>query len=74
MMPSSNTNRGRRRGHTNQNRNNNSNGRGSRDNDYITVNPPKQKNIKLPFFAYGIFKPGQLAYSRISEFVKKQIF
>ena len=72
MMPSSNTNRGRRRGHTNQNRNNNSNGRSSRDNDYITVNPPKQKNIKLPFFAYGIFKPGQLAYSRISEFVKNK--
>ncbi|UOA08384.1 hypothetical protein [Methylobacter sp. S3L5C] len=27
-------------------------------------------NILLPFFAYGIFKPGQLCYSRISNFVE----
>ncbi len=26
-------------------------------------------NYDLPFFAYGIFKPGQLAYSRIEKFV-----
>ena len=25
----------------------------------------------LPFFAYGIFKPGQLCYSRISHLVEK---
>lgn len=28
-------------------------------------------DINLPFFAYGIFKPGQLAYSRIKSYVKK---
>ena len=27
-------------------------------------------NISLPFFAYGIFKPGQLCYSRIADFVE----
>lgn len=27
------------------------------------------RKLYLPFFAYGIFKPGQLAYSRIQEFV-----
>ena len=34
--------------------------------------PEKKKekdNLKLPFFAYGIFKPGQLAYSRIEDYV-----
>ena len=28
-------------------------------------------NISLPFFAYGIFKPGQLAYSKIRNRVKE---
>ena len=28
------------------------------------------QNINLPFFAYGIFKPGELAFYRIKEFVK----
>ncbi|MGC9342793.1 MAG: hypothetical protein ACP5E3_08840, partial [Bacteroidales bacterium] len=27
------------------------------------------KNINLPFFSYGIFKPGQLCYSRIKDLV-----
>jgi len=27
-------------------------------------------NISLPFFAYGIFKPGQLCYSRIGDLVE----
>lgn len=27
-------------------------------------------NLSKPFFAYGIFKPGQLAYSRLEEYVK----
>ena len=35
------------------------------------VEPPR--NIELPFFAYGIFKPNQLAYSKIEEYVKKAI-
>lgn len=28
-----------------------------------------QNDCSLPFFAYGIFKPGQLAYSRIKDYV-----
>ena len=63
-----NSNRGNIRNNTNQNRNNNPRSSGG-NNDYITVAPPKGNNIKLPFFAYGIFKPGQLAYSRIKECV-----
>ena len=27
------------------------------------------KDYALPFFAYGLFKPGQLAYSRIEKYV-----
>ena len=27
-------------------------------------------NLDLPFFAYGIFKPGQLAYPLIEDYVK----
>ncbi len=38
------------------------------NNNEITLNPPSDTN--LPFFAYGIFKPGQLAYSRIKSCVK----
>lgn len=30
-------------------------------------------NWRLPFLAYGFFKPGQLAFSQISEFTKKNI-
>ncbi|WP_298523422.1 hypothetical protein [uncultured Methanobrevibacter sp.] len=30
----------------------------------------QKPNIKYPFFAYGIFKPGQIAYSRIEKYVK----
>ena len=29
----------------------------------------KPRDINLPFFAYGIFKPGQLAYSKIKDYV-----
>lgn len=31
------------------------------------------KNTSLPFFAYGLFKPGQLCYPRIKNFVDKTI-
>lgn len=31
---------------------------------------PRGFNFRLPFFAYGIFKPGQIAFSNISPFVK----
>lgn len=36
------------------------------DENKHTLKPPK--NTELPFFAYGIFKPGQLAYSKIKEY------
>ena len=37
-------------------------------------NPLKlPRNTDLPFFAYGIFKPGQLAYSKIADFVQRPI-
>lgn len=35
------------------------------------MNPPEQLN--LPFFAYGIFKPGQLCFSRIKNLVERTI-
>ena len=38
------------------------------NNEYETLDIP---DINLPFFAYGTFKPHQLAYSRIEEYVKK---
>lgn len=31
------------------------------------------KNTKLPFFAYGLFKPGQLCFFRINDLVKSTI-
>lgn len=37
-------------------------------NENRPLQPPKDKT--LPFFAYGIFKPGQLAYPRIKNLVK----
>lgn len=36
-------------------------------NTYRLKNP---KNVNLPFFAYDVFKIGQIAYSRISDFVE----
>lgn len=39
------------------------------DNEDSTLGPPKDSS--LPFFAYGIFKPGQIAYSKIENCVKK---
>lgn len=43
----------------------------------LLIQKPKRKefypdnfNFELPFFAYGIFKPGQIAFSKISEYVK----
>lgn len=43
--------------------------------DFMTddTNKPLKlpKNTDLPFFAYGIFKPNQIAYSRIEKYVKK---
>jgi hypothetical protein len=35
------------------------------------VQPPQ--NMELPFFAYGLFKPGQLAYFQLWEFVSEVI-
>ncbi len=35
----------------------------------VRINLPD--NLSLPFFAYGIFKPGQLCYPRIKEFVRE---
>ena len=35
------------------------------------IKPPE--NIDLPFFAYGIFKPNQIAYSKIEKYVEKSI-
>lgn len=39
------------------------------NNDNNPLKPPK--NTDLPFFAYGIFKPHQIAYSRIENHVRK---
>ena len=39
------------------------------NNQNKPLKPPKHTD--LPFFAYGIFKPHQLAYSRIENYVKK---
>ena len=37
------------------------------------LDPPEHSN--LPFFAYGVFKPGQLAFSKIEKFVNvKKIY
>lgn len=41
------------------------------NNKIETVNSPQ--DISIPFFAYGIFKPGQLAYSKIKNHVKEII-
>lgn len=30
----------------------------------------QRPNVNLPFFAYGTFKPGQIAYSRIEKYIK----
>lgn len=38
------------------------------DNENRTLDMP---DIALPFFAYGIFKPGQLAHSKIRNHVEK---
>jgi len=34
------------------------------------MKPPR--NIELPFFTYGLFKPGQLCFFRIKEFTKEE--
>lgn len=34
-----------------------------------TVSMPKQGDLGHPFFAYGIFKPGEIAYFQIKDFV-----
>ena len=60
-MPNQSSRRERRGSNRNQNN------RRNRQNEYMSVD--QVDNPKLPFFAYGIFKPGQLAYSRIEEFV-----
>ena len=36
------------------------------------VCPPNVDVIENPFFAYGIFKPGQIAFSRIKDYVWKE--
>lgn len=43
--------------------------RGNMNNRNESLKPPS--DINLPFFAYGIFKPGQLAYSKIEQYVEK---
>ena len=35
-----------------------------------SVGPPNKKNRNLPFLAYGFFKPHQIAYSQIKDYVK----
>lgn len=37
----------------------------------ITISMPSSYDPDLPFFSYGIFKPGQLGYFRISEYVSQ---
>ena len=39
--------------------------------DLIIVNRPN--DTSLPFFAYGLYKPGQLCFSRISDIVEKTV-
>ena len=41
------------------------------ENKKRTLNLPN--DTSLPFFAYGIFKPGQLAYSKIKNHVEKHL-
>lgn len=38
---------------------------------YVQLN--SSPDITLPFFAYGIFKPRQIAYSRIEPYIKKPV-
>ena len=33
------------------------------------VFPPNEENIQNPFFAYGIFKPGQIEFSEIEDYI-----
>ena len=40
------------------------------NNDYDNRTLKSPHNTELPFFTYGIFKPGQLAYSKIGSCVK----
>lgn len=39
--------------------------------DFVTMEHPNNKS--LPFFAYGVFKPGQLCFSRIQDIVVKAV-
>lgn len=32
------------------------------------MKPPE--NLNLPYFAYGLFKPGELAYPKVEKFVE----
>lgn len=41
------------------------------NNEPKFVCPPNDENIKKPFFAYGIFKPGQIAFPKIEKYVWK---
>lgn len=67
-MPRSNQSRSRNR---NYNGNSCQNNQGNNNRRTEPLKLPS--NIDLPFFAYGIFKPGQLAYSRIENYVKKSV-
>lgn len=45
------------------------------DDCYEKKNPYKlriPKNIDLPFFAYDVFKPGEIAFSRIEDFIDEK--
>ena len=35
------------------------------DDKQKCMSPPNEEDIQKPFFAYGIFKPGQIAFSKI---------
>lgn len=41
------------------------------DDELKWVFPPNEENIQNPFFAYGIFKPGQIAFSKIKDYIWK---
>lgn len=44
----------------------------NKNNRYEENNFLKLPNINLPFFAYGVFKKGQIGYSRIKDYIKKE--
>lgn len=41
------------------------------DDKQKCMSPPNEEDIQKPFFAYGIFKPGQIAFSKIEKYAWK---